>query len=277
MLNILSTLVRGAAAADPAQRRALERALEYMDLRPGQPILGQKVDVVFVGSCTNGRISDLRLAASVLQGRKVASGVRVMVVPGSQEVKKQAENEGLAEIFTAAGAERWRTVDTAKDPTGRCWPPGPTRAFTAPFPFLLVQHPTMIALAFEYFTIWRIIYMDGRPHPADIADYPDFMGHSIGRWEGSALVVDTVGIDERSWLDTAGHEHSDKLHVVERFTRPNKNVLHYEALIDDPGAYTKPFRVAWDIPWRANAELSEYICQENEQDSKHIQGPAGTP
>ena len=93
--------------ADPAQRRALERALEYMDLKPGQAILGQKVDVVFIGSCTNGRISDLRLAAAALRDRKVAEGVRVMVVPGSQEVKKEAENEGLAEIFRAAGAE-WR-------------------------------------------------------------------------------------------------------------------------------------------------------------------------
>jgi 3-isopropylmalate/(R)-2-methylmalate dehydratase large subunit len=93
--------------ADPAQRRALEHALEYMDLRPGQPILGQKVDVVFVGSCTNGRISDLRLAASVLKGQHVADGVRVMVVPGSDEVKREAEAEGLSEIFRAAGAE-WR-------------------------------------------------------------------------------------------------------------------------------------------------------------------------
>jgi 3-isopropylmalate/(R)-2-methylmalate dehydratase large subunit len=92
---------------DPGQRRALERALEYMDLRPGEPILGRKVDVVFIGSCTNGRISDLRLAASVLRDRKIAEGVRVMVVPGSQEVKKEAENEGLADIFRAAGAE-WR-------------------------------------------------------------------------------------------------------------------------------------------------------------------------
>ncbi len=92
---------------DPAQRRALERALEYMDLRPGQPILGQKVDVVFVGSCTNGRISDLRLAAAVLKDRHVAAGVRLMVVPGSDEVKREAEQEGLAEIFKAAGAE-WR-------------------------------------------------------------------------------------------------------------------------------------------------------------------------
>ncbi|HEY2888815.1 MAG TPA: 3-isopropylmalate dehydratase large subunit, partial [Candidatus Limnocylindrales bacterium] len=93
--------------ADPSARRALEHALEYMDLTPGQAILGQKLDVVFIGSCTNGRISDLRLAASVLKGRRIADGVRVMVVPGSQEVKKEAENEGLAEIFRAAGAE-WR-------------------------------------------------------------------------------------------------------------------------------------------------------------------------
>jgi 3-isopropylmalate/(R)-2-methylmalate dehydratase large subunit len=93
--------------ADPSARRALEHALEYMDLKPGQAILGQKVDVVFIGSCTNGRISDLRLAAAVLKGRRIADGVRVMVVPGSQEVKKEAENEGLDEIFRAAGAE-WR-------------------------------------------------------------------------------------------------------------------------------------------------------------------------
>jgi len=93
--------------SDPGQRRALERALEYMDLRPGQEILGQKVDVVFIGSCTNGRISDLRLAASVLRDRHVADGVRVMVVPGSDEVKREAEREGLADVFRAAGAE-WR-------------------------------------------------------------------------------------------------------------------------------------------------------------------------
>jgi 3-isopropylmalate/(R)-2-methylmalate dehydratase large subunit len=93
--------------SDPSARRALEHALEYMDLQPGQALLGQKVDVVFIGSCTNGRISDLRLAASVLKGQRIADGVRVMVVPGSQEVKKEAENEGLADVFRAAGAE-WR-------------------------------------------------------------------------------------------------------------------------------------------------------------------------
>ena len=92
---------------DASAKRALERALEYMDLQPGQAILGQKVDVVFVGSCTNGRISDLRLAAEVLKNRKVADGVRMMIVPGSDEVKREAEREGLQHIFRAAGAE-WR-------------------------------------------------------------------------------------------------------------------------------------------------------------------------
>ncbi|HZD72475.1 MAG TPA: 3-isopropylmalate dehydratase large subunit [Actinomycetota bacterium] len=96
-----------ARAPDPGGRQALDKALAYMDLRPGEPLLGQPVDVVFIGSCTNSRISDLRQAAAMLKGGKVAEGVRVLVVPGSQDVKRQAEVEGLAEAFRAAGAE-WR-------------------------------------------------------------------------------------------------------------------------------------------------------------------------
>jgi 3-isopropylmalate/(R)-2-methylmalate dehydratase large subunit len=95
------------AAADDAARRTLEKALQYMDLRPGEPLLGHKVDTVFIGSCTNSRISDLRQAAALLEGRRIAEGVRVMVVPGSQTVKVQAEREGLADVFRAAGAD-WR-------------------------------------------------------------------------------------------------------------------------------------------------------------------------
>ncbi|MFL5778586.1 MAG: 3-isopropylmalate dehydratase large subunit [Chloroflexota bacterium] len=106
-IPITSRVPSPESQSDPGQRRALEHALEYMELRPGQPILGQKVDVVFVGSCTNGRISDLRLAAAVLRDRRVADGVRLMVVPGSDEVKREAEQEGLDEVFRAAGAE-WR-------------------------------------------------------------------------------------------------------------------------------------------------------------------------
>jgi 3-isopropylmalate/(R)-2-methylmalate dehydratase large subunit len=93
--------------ANANQQLALRKALDYMGLHPGRPLLGQPIDVVFIGSCTNSRISDLRLAASFLKGRKIASGVRMLVVPGSQEVKKQAEAEGLHAIFREAGGE-WR-------------------------------------------------------------------------------------------------------------------------------------------------------------------------
>jgi 3-isopropylmalate/(R)-2-methylmalate dehydratase large subunit len=93
--------------ADPMQRESVEKALKYMGIEGGKPLLGHAIDVVFIGSCTNSRISDLRSAAGVLKGRKVSPNVRVMVVPGSQEVKRQAIAEGLPEIFRAAGCE-WR-------------------------------------------------------------------------------------------------------------------------------------------------------------------------
>jgi 3-isopropylmalate/(R)-2-methylmalate dehydratase large subunit len=95
------------ALSDNSQRAAHEKALKYMALEPGRPLLGHKVDVVFVGSCTNSRLSDLRAAATVFKGRHVASGVRALVVPGSQQIKRAAEAEGLDKVFLEAGAE-WR-------------------------------------------------------------------------------------------------------------------------------------------------------------------------
>jgi 3-isopropylmalate/(R)-2-methylmalate dehydratase large subunit len=106
-MKITETVPTADSFSEPSQKAALEKALNYMGLQPGQSLLGQKVDVVFIGSCTNSRISDLRLAASMLKGRKVSTSTRVMVVPGSQDVKKQAELEGLDKIFKEAGAE-WR-------------------------------------------------------------------------------------------------------------------------------------------------------------------------
>ncbi len=94
--------------ADADERAALRRALDYMALEPGKPLAGRAVDVVFVGSCTNGRLSDLRTAAQIMRGRKVAPGVRALIVPGSQAVARAAEAEGLDQVFLAAGAE-WRT------------------------------------------------------------------------------------------------------------------------------------------------------------------------
>jgi len=106
-MKITGRVPNPAGMSDASQKASLEKTLAYMGLQPGQPMLGQKVDVVFIGSCTNSRISDLRLAASLMKGRKVADGIRVMVVPGSQDVKKQAEAEGLDRVFKEAGAD-WR-------------------------------------------------------------------------------------------------------------------------------------------------------------------------
>jgi len=106
-MRITDRIPTAESFGDASQKAAFEKAMTYMGLQPGQSLLGQKVDVVFIGSCTNSRISDLRLAASMLKGRKVSPSTRVMVVPGSQEVKKQAEQEGLDTIFKEAGAE-WR-------------------------------------------------------------------------------------------------------------------------------------------------------------------------
>jgi 3-isopropylmalate/(R)-2-methylmalate dehydratase large subunit len=96
-----------AAVGDTSARAALEKALRYMGLRPGKQLLGHPIDLVFIGSCTNGRLSDLRAAAQAMKGRKLSSRVRTLVVPGSQQVKRQAEAEGLDRIFRQAGAE-WR-------------------------------------------------------------------------------------------------------------------------------------------------------------------------
>jgi len=106
-MKITDRIPTAESFTEASQKAAFEKAMAYMGLQPGQSLLGQKVDVVFIGSCTNSRISDLRLAAGMLKGRKVAAGTRVMVVPGSQDVKKQAEQEGLDKVFKEAGAE-WR-------------------------------------------------------------------------------------------------------------------------------------------------------------------------
>jgi len=106
-MRITDRIPSAESFTDASQKAAFEKAMSYMGLQPGQSLLGQKVDVVFIGSCTNSRISDLRLAASFLKGKKVADGLRLMVVPGSQDVKKQAEQEGLDKVFKEAGGE-WR-------------------------------------------------------------------------------------------------------------------------------------------------------------------------
>jgi len=166
------------------------------------------------------------------------------------------------------------------DPEGYCMPPGGPRMMATPYPMEIIQFPEQerIIMIFEGAThIWREIYMDGRPHPEGDALNPTFLGHSVGRWEGDTLVVDVVGFNETTWIDFFGHPHTDALHVVERFSRPDKNTLRYEATVDDPAAYTAPWTVAWNIPWSPEGELLEYICQENNLYLYHLTDDFGQP
>jgi hypothetical protein len=185
----------------------------------------------------------------------------------------------------AAAVYNYHSMNETKyDPESMCTPPGGPRMFATPYPMEFIQLPQekRIFLVYEGGThVWREIYMDGRPHPGPRSFDGShlWMGHSVGHYEnnGQTLVVDTVGFNEGTTIDYFGHPHTDLLHVVERFTRPNKGTLHLEALIDDPGAYTKPWTVAWDIQWNPTGELIEYICQGNNQYLNHLKDDFGDP
>jgi hypothetical protein len=167
------------------------------------------------------------------------------------------------------------------DPEGYCLPPGGPRMMATPYQMEIIQLPEhqRVLMIFEGAThIWREIYMDGRPFPEGDALNPTYLGYSIGRWENKdTLVVETRGFNENSWLDYFGHQHTDLMRVTERWTRPSKSTLHYEARVDDPGAYTAPFTIAWDVPWSAAGELPEYICQENNQYLNRLVDDLGQP
>lgn len=159
-----------------------------------------------------------------------------------------------------------------EDPKANCLPDGVPRE--DPFPWRIIQTPKLIVFLFEgNVHSYRQIFMDGSDHPKDLD--PLWYGDSRGRWEGSTLVVDTVGFNDRTWFDGVGHPHTEKLHIVERYRRPDFAHLEFEVTIDDPGAYTRPFTLFGHSPLLVNTEIMEYFCIENgAQDVSHMVGPA---
>jgi hypothetical protein len=181
--------------------------------------------------------------------------------------------------LSPAGKKVMEARQSKDDPEANCLPTGVPRF--APYPWRIVQTPTHKKATHIFFLFegnihsYRQIFMDGRKHPTD--PDPTWYGHSIGWYEGDTLVIDTVGFNDKFWFDFRGHPHTEKLHTIERWTRKDLGTLVSEVTIDDPGAYTKPFTVSFTARLRPSEELMEYICQENEQDARHIKGPAGTP
>ena len=150
------------------------------------------------------------------------------------------------------------------EPHTRCHPSGLSRQFQTPYGVEFVQMPDLQRI--YLFDVggphtFRIIYMDGRPHP-DKAD-PSPYGHAVGHWEKDTLVVDSKGFSENFWIDRTGLPHTEQLHAVERFTRTDFNTIKYEILIDDPLVYTKPWSGGFDLRWSPGIELFEYVCQDN--------------
>jgi hypothetical protein len=148
------------------------------------------------------------------------------------------------------------------DPSNSCFPPGPTRIFTIPRPFEIRQTSEEVYILSEMDHWVRRIYTDGRGHPDG---YPStWMGHSIGRYDGNTLVVDTAAINETTWIDTLGHPHSDALHLVERIRRLNHDTLEIEVTFEDPKAYARPWtgKKVYQLQ-PPNYELKEdVICEE---------------
>ena len=148
------------------------------------------------------------------------------------------------------------------DPLTKCYLPGVPRITYMPFPFQILETPTGVEIFYEYTHAVRQVYVDGSRHPPGHIDW--WMGDSRGLWDGDALVVDVADFNDETWFDRAGNFHSDALHVVERYTLTDADHIQYEATIEDPKVFTRPWTISMPLYRRVekNARLLEYKCPE---------------
>jgi hypothetical protein len=173
----------------------------------------------------------------------------------------------LSGLWQAVGSTHWDIEPHAayenrrtKDPEAKCYLPGVPRANYLPFPFQIVQGGNKIFIAYEFASANRVIHMDPVPEsPVDT-----WMGHSMGRWDGDSLVVDVTAFNGQTWFDRAGNHHSSALHVVERYTPMTPNHLQYEATIEDPNTFTRPWKISLPLYRRMekNMQLLNFRCVE---------------
>jgi hypothetical protein len=181
--------------------------------------------------------------------------------------KDGTDQKGAGELpFTASGAENFKNYDVSKfDYTGHCLPFGLMRSMNVGgYPIQIIQYDKYLALLFEQNTWFHVVAMD-RDHPKNLE--PTWFGDSVGKWDGDTLVVDTIGFNGKTRLDTIGHPHSDAMHLIERFQFTDPDHIAYEVTVDDPKTYTKPWkntRTMWRL--KPGEELLEYSCEENNRD-----------
>jgi hypothetical protein len=190
-----------------------------------------------------GPVLALGGAFGVPAGQGVVEGNEIPYQPWARAKKQE-------------NAQNWLTLD----PEIKCYLPGVPRATYQPYPFQIVQSPTDILMAYEFANASRIIYMNSKAEgPSDF-----WMGWSRGRWDGDTLVVDVTSFTDKTWFDRAGNFHSDALHVVERYTPMSRNHLMYEATIEDPKVFTRPWKMRMPLYRRMEQHVRplEYICVE---------------
>jgi hypothetical protein len=191
-----------------------------------------------------GPVIGLGAAFSVPAGLGVVEGNEIPYKPEALTKKKD-------------NAENWVKLD----PEIKCYMPGVPRGNYQGFPFQILQTPEIIHVAYEFASAFRTIYMDPKKEPPGIDQW---MGFSRGHWEGETLVVDVTTFTDQTWFDRAGNFHSDALHVVERYTATDADHLNYEATIEDPKVFTRPWKLSMPLYRRVekNAQLLEYKCVE---------------
>src|SRR6186713_1360876 len=171
----------------------------------------------------------------------------------------------------AATLYKERIDNNGKDHPGvRCLPSGIPEKNNIPDGLKVVQTPDLLVFLYESRTIYRQVFLDGRPLPKNAQ--PTWMGYSVGKWEGDTLVIETIGQNGKTWLDMRGLPGTESLRVIERYSRPNTGVMNIDVTIDDPKAYTKPWNVR--LTWRLvpDTDLIESICEENNRDPAHMVG-----
>ncbi len=190
-----------------------------------------------------GPVVALGALGAVPGGLGVVEGNEIPYLPAAAAKKKENYKNRLTE-----------------DPEVKCFLPGVPRATYMPFPFQIVQTPKYVMMAYEYDNASRTVYMEKPPaSPAD-----SWMGHSVGHWEGDTLVIDVTSLNDQTWFDRSGNFHSDALHVVERYTPLSPDALTYEATIEDPKVFARPWKMSMPLYRRLekNAQLLEFKCVE---------------
>ena len=167
------------------------------------------------------------------------------------------------------GEAKFKTANAeTNDPNLGCLPTGVPRLMFVPLPLEIVQTPTRVVIIHEGVQALREIYLN-RQHPKDLD--PTYSGDSVGKWEGDTLVLDTIGFNDKTWLDAVGLPHSDAMHIIERFRRPDFGHMEVKVTIDDPKAYTKPWTATIGWEYFPDTELLDWVC-ENERDTAHMVG-----